>query len=206
MIYFTSDLHFGHEQVLELCCRPFQDIQEMNRGLVEKYNVVVQPEDTVYILGDVAHRMPLSEVQKLLAGMNGHKILLSGNHDLAYDFATPYQTEDGQMVHIFEEISELKTIRVENHTLVMMHYPMLSWLDSRRGSIMLHGHIHAAARYNRENQEKGLRRFDVGVDANDYAPVSLAEVLRMAKECRKNADYNCMEYYLDAGMNPGRQD
>lgn len=69
---------------------------------------------------------------------------------------------------------------------------------------MLHGHIHAAAGYNRENQEKGLRRFDIGVDANDYAPVSLEEVLRMAKGCRKNADYSRMEYYLDAGMNLGK--
>ena len=70
---------------------------------------------------------------------------------------------------------------------------------------MLHGHIHAAAGYNRTNQEKGLRRFDIGVDANDYAPVSLAEVLGLVKGCRKNADYNRMEYYLDAGMNPGRK-
>ena len=204
MIFFTSDLHFGHEQVLELCHRPFRDIREMNRVLVEKFNAVVHPEDTVYILGDVAHRMPLPEVQKLLVGMNGHKILLSGNHDLAYDYAKSYQTEDGQMVQLFEEISDMKTIRAEKHTLVMMHYPMLSWLDSRRGSIMLHGHIHAAAGYNRENQEIGLRRFDIGVDANDYAPVSLEEVLRMAKGCRKNMDYNRMDYYLDAGMNPGR--
>ncbi len=204
MIYFTSDLHFGHELILTHCHRPFRDVEEMNGALVERYNAVVSSEDTVYILGDVAHGIPLPEVQGLLAAMKGHKILLVGNHDLPYDYDQPYLTEDGRTVQVFEEICETRTLKVGRHLLVLMHYPLLSWLNSRWGSIMLHGHIHAGPGYNRENQEKGLRRFDVGVDANNYAPVSLDEVMRMAKACRKEPDYDHMGNYLDAVMNPGR--
>ncbi len=203
MIYFTSDLHFGHEQVLELCRRPFRNVQDMNISLIERFNDVVKPADTVYILGDVAHRMPLSEVQALLFEMNGSKVLLPGNHDLAYDYAQPYQTKNGRMVQLFDEITDMKIIQFEKRTLVLMHYPMLSWLDSRRGTIMLHGHIHATSGYNTKNQAMGLRRFDVGVDANNYAPVSITEIIQMVRSCRKSADYDNMKYYLDAVMKPG---
>ena len=53
MIYYTADPHFGHEAILHFCHRPFADVEEMNRVLMENWNSVVQAEDEVYLLGDV---------------------------------------------------------------------------------------------------------------------------------------------------------
>lgn len=64
----------------------------------------------------------------------------------------------------------------------------MSWDKARRGAIMLHGHIHSDPIYNRENIKAGIRRFDVGVDANGYKPVSLDTVVKWAKEAGANRE------------------
>lgn len=72
---------------------------------------------------------------------------------------------------------ELKPGECHGTRMVLSHYPMLSWSGKRRGSIQLHGHIHADRAYNERNRERGILRYDVGVDANGYAPVSRDEIL-----------------------------
>lgn len=72
---------------------------------------------------------------------------------------------------------ELKPGECHGTRMVLSHYPMLSWNGKRRGSIQLHGHIHAGAAYNKRNRRRGIFRYDVGVDANGYAPVSRDEIL-----------------------------
>ena len=57
MIYFTSDLHFGHENVIRFNNRPFRDEREMSRVLITNYNSIVRPDDTVYLLGDLAYKI-----------------------------------------------------------------------------------------------------------------------------------------------------
>ena len=59
LIYFTSDLHLGHRGIIEMQNRPFKSVEEMNRSLIENYNSVVHKNDTVYILGDISHHMPI---------------------------------------------------------------------------------------------------------------------------------------------------
>lgn len=78
--FYTSDTHFGHERILELCERPFSDVTRMNEALIERWNNVVQPEDTVYHLGDVALGK-IAESLPLISRLNGYKILVLGNHD-----------------------------------------------------------------------------------------------------------------------------
>lgn len=56
MIYFTSDLHLGHKNVIRLCNRPFTDIEEMDHVLISNWNKRVHPHDTVVILGDLMFR------------------------------------------------------------------------------------------------------------------------------------------------------
>lgn len=72
---------------------------------------------------------------------------------------------------------ELKPGVCHGTRMVLSHYPMLSWNGKRRGSIQLHGHIHADRAYNERNRRRGILRYDVGVDANGYAPVSRDEIL-----------------------------
>lgn len=85
MIYFTSDMHLGHEAIIHMCNRPFKNVEEMNKVLIRNFNSMVHKNDTVYLLGDVTHRVSLDEANELISKLNGHKILICGNHDKKYD-------------------------------------------------------------------------------------------------------------------------
>ena len=76
-----------------------------------------------------------------------------------------------------EEICDFKTVSLNGQFFALMHYPMLSWPKKNSGSIQLHGHIHSDESYNLQNREECIRRFDVGVDANQFRPVSVKHIL-----------------------------
>ena len=164
MIWFTSDLHLGHNAMLGMCGRPFETVEEMTETLIMNFNACVRKDDTVYILGDLSHRITLEEANRLIARLNGKKILCKGNHDKKYDPA------------LFEEIHDFMELHVDGMNISLMHYPMMEWPKSRHGSVHLHGHIHSTGEYNLQQREDGILRYDVGVDANHYFPVSLKQV------------------------------
>ena len=165
MIYFTSDLHLGHRGIIEMQNRPFENVEEMNRVLIDNYNEIVHKNDTVYFLGDISHHMPIGRVNELLSMMKGQKILIKGNHDKKY------------APELFEEICDFKTVSLNGQYFALMHYPMLSWPKKNSGSIQLHGHIHSDESYNLQNREECIRRYDVGVDANRFYPVSVKQII-----------------------------
>lgn len=90
--------------------------------------------------------------------------MCKGNHDKCYD------------PDLFAGIYDFLTISVSGIKVSLMHYPMMSWPDSCRGSLHLHGHIHGRKAYNLQQKAEGIRRYDVGVDANDLCPVSIEEI------------------------------
>lgn len=165
MIYFTSDLHLGHRAAINMCERPFENAEEMNRVLIQNINARVHKDDTLYILGDLAHRTPVEQVNEWIAKINGKKILIKGNHDKNYNPS------------LFEGIYDFLEVHYNGHSISLMHYPMLSWPKSHHGSIHLHGHMHNKPDYNLQQRENGILRYDVGIDANYYCPVSLQEIL-----------------------------
>jgi len=165
MIYFTSDLHLGHRGIIAMQDRPFVSVAEMNQVLLANYNTVVHRDDTVYILGDICHHLKLSSANEMIAQMNGKKILITGNHDKKYDES------------LFREICDFKTTSLNGIYFSLMHYPMLSWPKKNSGSIHLHGHIHAGEEYNRQNRKEDVFRYDVGVDANNFYPVSVKQII-----------------------------
>ena len=86
MIYFTSDLHLGHKAVIGMNDRPFADVEEMNTVLIENINERVKQNDTLYILGDLSFRIPLSQANELIQKIHcRNRYLLMGNHDKNYD-------------------------------------------------------------------------------------------------------------------------
>ena len=163
MIFFTSDLHFYHEKIIHHCNRPFQDAQVMNEKIIDNWNSVVRPEDDVFILGDVTMKGP-EKAFAVLSRLAGNKFLIKGNHDKQYDMS------------LFEEITDFKTISANGIYIAMMHYPMLSWPKSHHGSLQLHGHVHGRREDNEANRDAGILRYDVGVDANNYCPVSIHQI------------------------------
>ncbi len=79
-IWVTSDTHFYHGNIIKYCNRPYVNIESMNRDIVQRWNVVVQPQDLVYHLGDVGFGS-LTAIGNLVQELNGTKVLIRGNHD-----------------------------------------------------------------------------------------------------------------------------
>ena len=166
MIYFTSDLHLGYPKVIKNRNRPFDTVEEMNETLIANYNSLVSKKDTVYLLGDLTQKLEPQEANSLLSRLNGKKTLLLGNHDKYYKYDAK----------IFKEMCDYKYLTDKKVPIALMHYPILAWNRYRHGSMMLHGHIHSTGEYNERNRVEGIRRYDVGVDANHFYPVSLDEI------------------------------
>ena len=176
MIYFTADLHLGHNGIIRMRKRPFKNAEEMNRVLIANINSLVRKEDDLYILGDLAHKLDLQQANELIKKIHGRLFLLRGNHDKLYDET------------LFAGIYDYLERSFNGHDYVMMHYPLLSWKKMRNGSIMLHGHIHSDESHNLLNRENGIFRYDVGVDANGYFPVSLMQIEAFFKDASLKTD------------------
>lgn len=202
MIWFTADTHFGHGNILGGGQRPFDSIDQMNARLIAAINDRVSCRDTLYVLGDFSYRTTVAEVLRLRERINCEHIrLIRGNHDKDWGLleppardaarngrggakrgsgsaagATAVAPADAPFEAVLDYF-ELKPGVCHGTRMVLSHYPMLSWNGKRRGSIQLHGHIHADRTYNERNCQRGVLRYDVGVDANGYAPVSRDDIL-----------------------------
>lgn len=166
-IFVTSDLHFGHANVLKFCPETrgmFATADEMNSGMIEQWNKTVSPEDTAYILGDVAFTSA-TEACKILAQLNGTKILIEGNHDYK-------NLRDRMFRSQFAEIHKLYELVHNKNRIVMCHYPLASWNQCHRGAIMLHGHLHG--------KPSGLEQYrikDVGYDSTGKVVSLLDDII-----------------------------
>ncbi|MCC8026120.1 MAG: metallophosphoesterase family protein [Clostridium sp.] len=169
MIYFTADLHFYHDNIIKHANRPFRDSEEMNRALIRNWNRAVNPKDEVYILGDFTMKGP-AYAAEILSQLKGRKYLVQGNHD---SFVHNKEFDSS----VFEWIKDYCELTCGNEKFILFHYPIEEWNGYFRGAIQLHGHQHNHADYNFANLEKGIRRYDVGVDANNMKPVSIEEII-----------------------------
>ena len=169
MIYFTSDLHFFHNNAIGYGSRPYGDWQEMNEGLIQNWNQAVGPEDEVYILGDLTMKGP-QQALEVIGRLNGTKYMIRGNHDHFLNKAA-FDTS------VFAWIKDYHRLVYQGQRIVLFHYPIAEWDQKFRGAIHLHGHQHNPPEYNLNNKKNGLRRYDVGVDANGWRPVSIEEIL-----------------------------
>ena len=157
--YFTSDTHFGDTRILRSARRPFRTIAEHDAHVVARWRATVGAGDEVWHLGDVAPGYPADALGGLLDALPGRKHLVTGNNDDAATRTHPAWAS----VHDYHELVEEET------HLILCHYALRTWNRIGRGSLDLHGHSH--------NMLKPLaRQFDVGVDAWDFSPVTLAQM------------------------------
>lgn len=169
MIYFTADLHFYHDKIITHTNRPFHDSEEMNRALVKNWNRLIAPPDEVYILGDVTMKGPALAME-MLSQLKGRKYLIRGNHDAFVD----HKEFDSS---VFEWVKDYHELAYQNQRFILFHYPIAEWNGFFRDTIQLHGHQHNHPDHNFSNLEKGICRFDVGVDANYMKPVSIDDII-----------------------------
>ena len=173
MIYYTADLHLGHENVIRHCARPFSSAEEMDETLVRHWNARVHRNDTIYIVGDFffRNRKPAEEY---LDALKGKKHLIIGNHDLSWMRKAP--SPDYWMKY-FESVSPMSSIRDSGALVTLCHYPMLSWKHQSR-SFMIHGHIHANTDMDFWPCIKARDNLlNAGVDVNGFTPVTFEELM-----------------------------
>lgn len=178
MIYFTSDLHLGHANIIRHCNRPFSSVREMDETLIKNWNIRVRPDDTVYVLGDVIFRSAKAP-EEYLSRLSGKKHLILGNHD--QDWVKKCTLE-----YFFESVSTLDHISDGTHQMTLCHAPMTSWPDNTR-SYMVFGHIH-----NNTNDAcwqlicRSELMLNAGVDINNFMPVTFEEMAENNKRHKEN--------------------
>lgn len=169
MVFFTSDQHLGHRNVIRLCNRPFDSVEDMDARLIEKWNHKVTNNDTIFILGDLMFRNE-KPPEEYLRQLKGKKHLIVGNHDQMW-------IKKCDLTRWFESVNHLHYTSDGKHSLTLCHYPMMSWPHMAR-CYMVHGHIHANtdADYWPLIQRNPMM-LNAGVDINNYEPVTFDEMV-----------------------------
>ena len=167
MYYYNADPHFGHENILKLCDRPYATIEEMNEAMIQQWNQRVTGNDTVFILGDLFFRY--ADPEAVLTRLKGKKRLIIGNHDSSW-------MDKVDLSRYFVSVDPFLEITDGVRAITLCHYPLLTWKHKLR-TFMIHGHIHndttsdffplIAARE---------RLLNAGADINGYCPVTFEEL------------------------------
>jgi len=187
-VWFTSDPHYGHSNVLGFCKRPFKDIDEMNEELIRRYNSKVGKNDIVYWLGDCFFcNAPVAK--DIMSRLNGVKICILGNHD---------RGTVGMIGLGFTAVLRSAKIEIGGKVCLLSHYPWepsfihtirlmikkikIRYVDRAPQKAVLdrlwclHGHTHSKKKMDRER-----KLIHVGVDAHNFYPVSMSEIESMMK-------------------------
>ena len=176
--FITSDIHFSHKNIMKFCpkSRPFNDIDEMDTKIINIWNKHIGPEDTTYILGDVAF-CNAEKAVGYMRRLNGSKILVKGNHDEKL-------LNDKAFRDCFFRIEPYLETVFEDTKVMMFHYPIYEWNRMHHGAVHFHGHLHG-----RKIPVDG-RIFDVSMDGNDCVPYDMSELIRYVKRepIRKHGD------------------
>lgn len=166
--FLTSDLHFFHENVIKFCNRPYGSVEQMNYELIRNWNNVVGPEDHVWVLGDVSFGKK-QETEDILVQLQGVKHLIQGNHD------RKGRCQDLDWSRHFVQQHQYHLLRLGKvGKAVLCHFPLESW---ERGWYHFHGHWHTLAG---DTSLHKWRRWDVGVDNNNYTPILFEDAMKRA--------------------------
>jgi calcineurin-like phosphoesterase family protein len=154
-VWFTSDFHFGHFNIIRYCKRPFASTQEMDETLIDRMNSCVKPNDVLYFLGDfcLGNAEKVIAYRQRLACKTIH--FIEGNHDKT----------TRKLQHLFASWDVLSEIHIAKQRIVLCHYAMRVWPHHAQGAWHLYGHSHG----NLPDDGQSLS-LDVGVDVHDFRP------------------------------------
>lgn len=172
MIYYISDTHFGHENIITLCSRPFAYIETMDALLIEKWQNKVRQQDEVYLIGDFAYCNKKPFVS-YLEQLPGKKHLIVGNHD------SKLLRNKEAMSH-FSSVNKLLEIRDSSLDcdVTLCHYPLVEWPGYFRGAYHVFGHLHNVRNQSFHLMSQVERALNAGVEITDYEPCNLEELIR----------------------------
>ena len=155
--YFTSDLHLGHENIIEYCDRPFDSVEEMNRTLIDNWNDAIGPDDVVVFLGDLGRFAGEDDLRRWLCELHGRIVFIEGNHD------SPSRYVDGVHTHQYSILER------GDREFCCTHRPENAprfW-----DGWIIHGHHHNnhPVEYPLVNPEE--RRVNVSTELTGYRPI-----------------------------------
>lgn len=185
--YFTSDLHFGHGNIIRYSGRPYACVDDMNESLIANWNDVVDPDDEVWVLGDVAMGT-IDESLALVKRLHGRKVLVAGNHDRCWH---GHGARAGRWVQRYRDAGFGEVLQgavmttVAGVDVVCSHFPYEGdshdrdrYVEHRpvdEGAVLLHGHVHEA-------WQAKSRQINVGVDVWGFRPVSEPDLEPLVRE------------------------
>ncbi|WP_227272603.1 metallophosphoesterase [Roseobacter weihaiensis] len=183
-IWYTADLHFGHDSIIKHCNRPFESASHMDAMLLANLAARVGPEDTLWVVGDFAFGPRAKDAKWLtniftrLPGKERHLVI--GNHDGEATQRLPWTS-----VSHMAEVAD-----ASGPNAVLCHYPMITWNRARRGALHLFGHVH--------NQWMGSRNaINVGTDVWGYVPITIRDIAQRAKTLHENKHWRDVERNVD---------
>ena len=158
--FVTSDLHLSHENIIHYCDRPFASVEEMDAALIQNWNALVAPTDTVYFLGDlIVHKDRAADYYRFVQMLNGVKVLVRGNHD------------PGDL-----NVHQLVSGCWDDTFLVFTHNP--AHIPDDYPGWVCHGHTHN----NTPFIDRDRRRVNVCVEHTGYAPIRVRDVVAMIRD------------------------
>lgn len=178
-IFFTSDTHFGHDNIIKYCNRPFKDTEEMDKILIENQNKVVPKDGLVYHLGDFAQKT-IGYWERIREQLNGEIILIYGNHDDRFLY-------NERMHKLFKEVTPQKKVWFYKTCIYMNHYPFLCFGGAWKGEDavwQLFGHVHTSPLTDKGLDQQRMQylfttQYDVGVDNNNFTLVSFEQLTQI---------------------------
>lgn len=179
MKFFTSDMHFGHKNIIRFCDRPFKDLEHMREMLIHNWNQVVSPEDEVYHLGDFSFTNS-GPTQEIISRLNGKIHGIWGNHDegrnlVHLGFVSMYQ-------HAELRLAKDITVKLNHFPYSGDHedqgerYPELRPKRDDDSKWLLHGHVHGMWKIKPEE-----KMINMGCDVWDYKPVNADKIIHIIR-------------------------
>jgi calcineurin-like phosphoesterase family protein len=175
-IFYISDTHWGHRNILDYAARPFVDLDDMDASMIARWNNVVSDSDLVIHLGDFCFNGKSNYVSDLLVQLKGVKILVRGNHDQL----TVKKYREAGFTEVVRSL-EMRSIQPDLN-IGMTHIPNADY--AKQFDLYLHGHVH-----NKPWTGRTKNSFNVSVENIDYTPITLAQILekmRSSSKCQQS--------------------
>jgi calcineurin-like phosphoesterase family protein len=190
-VWFTSDTHYGHSNIVRGVTnwrnvegeipveqvRDFSTVEDMNSLMIENINKNVSSSDWLIHLGDWSFG-GYDKIQEFREQINCNNIvLILGNHDHHIQRDVPKFRKMFNHIAHYEELKITRTNEA-NNTLILCHYPIISWNQMHHGSFMLHGHQHLKG----EKKFGQGKRLDIGLcGSEEFRPYHMEEIVDLLK-------------------------
>ena len=165
MIYYTSDLHLGHKNILNIEANKFTSMIEREQLIINNWNSKINNEDAVYVLGDMFYGK-FQDYEGVLSQLNGRKVLIKGNHD---QWIENYP----ELEKFFEEVCDYKVIQDNGRKVILFHFPIAEWNHKHYNSYHLYGHVHEGKSITTEYMDSLDNCYNVCTQVHEYYPVTL---------------------------------